>query len=133
MIRRIGFPLAANIMLTLLVGVIVFHVLVLAEVIPYNIVWGGRLKSPAEMRRFEFVSIAINILVISAVAMKGGYIKAIVPARVVDVSLWLLTALFALNTIGNMFSKTSFETIVFTPLTLVSAVLCYRLALEKRT
>lgn len=39
---------------------LVFHCLILCKIIPYNILWGGRLKSDIEMYRFETVSILIN-------------------------------------------------------------------------
>ena len=36
---------------------LVFHFLILLKIVPYNIIWGGRLKSNKEMYRFETVSI----------------------------------------------------------------------------
>ncbi|MBU1821706.1 MAG: hypothetical protein KKG00_09395, partial [Bacteroidetes bacterium] len=46
--------------------------------------------------------------------------------------LWLFVAVFALNTLGNLVSFSSLETIVFTPLTTLLALFTARVALEKQ-
>jgi len=51
--------------------------------------------------------------------------------KIVTIALWAFVVLFAINTVGNVLSKTSLETIIFTPLTFLSAVLCFRIAIEK--
>ncbi|MDH4275809.1 MAG: hypothetical protein OEW08_12300 [Gammaproteobacteria bacterium] len=130
-IRRISIQLAATLMLVILLCVVVFHLLVIVGAIPYSIVWGGRLESASQMYLFETVSITINLTVIAIVGMKVGYLKAFIPERAIIVLLWVLTILFALNTLGNIFSKTTLETFLFTPLTFISSVLCYRLAIER--
>lgn len=126
--RIIPFRFAVNAMMVLLSLVLGFHLLVLARVIPYTIVWAGKLESVAQMQVFEAVSIGINAFTLFIVGTKGGYGWAGTPRWLVDGALWVFTILFALNTVGNLFAQTSFETIVFTPLTLVSALLCLRLA-----
>ena len=129
-IKIINIRFAANLMLVMLSCVVVFHLLVLSGAIPYNFVWGGRLESTSQMYSFEVVSIIINLVVIAIVGMKVEYIKPFIPKRAVTFLLWGLAILFALNTVGNIFSKTTLETILFTPFTLISAVLCYRMAIE---
>lgn len=42
-------------MLFLFSIIMIFHFLILVGVIPYTIVWGGRLNSDIEMYRFEAV------------------------------------------------------------------------------
>jgi len=120
-------------MLALFIGVLVFHFLVLAEIIPYNIVWGGRLENLSQMRLFESVSIVISLIVIFVVAIKGGFLRAFVPGKLVNFVLWTLVVLFVLNTIGNVFAMTSLEAIIATPVTLISAVFCYRMLIENQT
>lgn len=129
-IKKINIKFSATLMLVILSCVAVFHVLIFSGAIPYNIVWGGRLESASQMYLFEAVSITINLAVIAIVGMKAGYIKTFIPPRAVTFLLWVFAILFALNTIGNIFAKTSLETILFTPLTLISSVLCYRMAIE---
>jgi hypothetical protein len=48
------------IMIGLLSGVIVFHILIIIKIIPYEIVWSGRLKSTNEMYVFECVSLLLG-------------------------------------------------------------------------
>jgi hypothetical protein len=43
--------------------------------------------------------------------------------------MWAVCALFALNTIGNLFALDLRETLIFTPITLISAVLAARVAM----
>ena len=111
--------------------VIVFHLLVLSGVLPYNIVWGGRLENATQMHVFEAVSLMINLVVIVVVGIKGGYIKPFLPAKLVNFLLWVFAILLALNTLGNLFAETMLEMVLFTPLTFISTVLFYRMAIEK--
>ena len=129
-IKKINIRFATTLMLVLLSCVVVFHLLVLLGAIPYNVVWGGRLESASQMYMFEAVSITINLAVIAIVGIKAGHIRPYISKKAVTILLWALAMLFALNTVGNVFSATVLETIVFTPLTLISAVLCYRMAVE---
>ncbi|NOR52046.1 MAG: hypothetical protein GQ470_05445 [Gammaproteobacteria bacterium] len=130
-IKLIDVKLAINTMLAFLSFVILFHILVLFEIISSEIVWGGKLESTSQMRIFETISIVINLIIITVVGIKGKYIRAFLPENAVKVILWLLVVLFTLNTVGNMFSETTLETIMFTPLTLMSAILCYRIVIEE--
>ncbi len=114
-------------MLALLCVVIIFHVLVLIQVIPYAIVWAGRMKSVEEMVVFEGLSIAVNVFLIVTLLMKGEYLKTNFPERFLNGIIWFFAILFAVNTIGNLFSKTVFELVVFTPLTFISAFLCWQI------
>lgn len=129
--QKIPFFFAVNTVLILLTGILVFHLLVLFQVIPYGIVWGGRLKSVEQMWTFEATSIAINALLFVAVSIKAGYLKTFVPIKVVNMVLWCFVVLFALNSVGNLFAKASLETVIFTPVTLVLALLSYRLVTNK--
>jgi hypothetical protein len=116
-------------MIVLLLIALTYHLIILAELIPYEAVWGGRLKSSEQMRQFELISIAINLFILLVILIKGGYIKINIPKLIINTFLWLFVILFTLNSIGNLFSVSIWETIIFTPLTIISAVLCLRLAL----
>ena len=82
---------------------------ILFKVIPYEITWGGRLKTDTEMYVFELISISINTLLGTILLIKGNYIKQIIRLGVVNVILWIFLILFGLNTIGNLFAETIFE------------------------
>jgi hypothetical protein len=127
MLNRIPLQFAINTMLIILLLVISFHLLVLIQVIPYNIVWGGKFQNATQMRRFEIASIALNGLIIFIIAMRGQYIKLNFPLNTINLFLWLIVLLFSINIIGNLFAETKMEKIVFTPIATISMILCYRI------
>ena len=130
MLRKINFSFSIKTMIVLLLIALTYHLIILAEFIPYEAVWGGRLKSSEQMHQFEFISIAINLFIVLVILIKGSYIKIYIPKLIINIFLWLFAILFTVNSIGNLFSASIWETIIFTPITLISAVLCLRLALD---
>jgi hypothetical protein len=118
-------------LLLILSLIVVFHFLVLLGVIPFQVVWGGRLTERAQMMRFEMVSIIVNLLMLAIVALRAGWWKVLISPVIIRVALWLMCGLFLLNTLGNLFSINKFEKLVFTPLTLILSLCCLRLALGK--
>jgi hypothetical protein len=129
MIKRIISERNAGLaMLVLFSLIVVFHLLVLSGIIPYDIAWGGRLKSREEMFVFESVSILLNTLMMSVVAVRIKFLKISISQKLVTGILWAMTTLFAVNTIGNLFAVNSWETIIFTPITMVLSLFSLRLA-----
>jgi hypothetical protein len=120
--------LAVKSILIILSLIVLFHLAILLGLIPFDMVWGGRLKDAVQMRRFEAISILANGIMMVVVAIRGGYLNLRVSARIITIALWLMSALFVLNTLGNLASVNSWERLIFTPLTLVLALLCLRLA-----
>lgn len=120
-------------MLAILACVMVFHFLVLMRIVPYSIVWGGRIGSIAEMQVFELVSLAVNALTMLAIAGKGRYItlNSATLQKIVTGVTWLMVAVFSLNTVGNIFAQSLAEALIFTPLTFIGAILCCRIAMER--
>lgn len=118
---RMNSKILINILLGLLVAVILFHLLVIAKVISYKIAWGGRLQNDSEMYILEIISVIINLFLAMVLLMKGGYIELWFRQKVVNIILWIYSVLFILNTIGNLFSKTTFEKF-FAVLTFILAV-----------
>ena len=129
--RHLSFSFAAKLMLILFGAVVVFHLLVLLQVLPYSIVWGGKLNSVEQMRSMETVSICINLFMILVVLLRAQLIRLDLRPLFLQVVMGLMCALFVLNTLGNLFSENLFERLVFTPLTLLLAVLCFRLTLKE--
>lgn len=118
-------------LLTLFSLVIVFHILVLVQVIPYKIVWGGRLENDTQMIQFEGTSIALNLIMLALVAIYSGYLKWEINRRWIQLGMWIMVALFLLNTVGNLFAINDWERWIFTPLTFLLAVFSFRLAIDK--
>jgi uncharacterized membrane protein len=113
-----------NIFLGLLIAVILFHIAIMAQIIPYDIAWGGRLQNDSEMYVFETISILINLFLGFILLMKGDHIKFQFKKNKIDIILWIFLALFVLNTVGNILAKTNFEKL-FAVLTFVSAILIW--------
>lgn len=116
-------------MILLLFFALVFHVLVVLQVIPFTIVWGGRLKTLREMYRFEAGSITVNLLLILLLLSCAGYIACPFSAGGVRIIYWCIAGLFLLNTIGNLFSKSKMEKLIFTPVTFLIAACAVTAAL----
>lgn len=130
--RYISERLALATIATILSLIVLFHLLIITGIIPFDIVWGGRLADRAQMLRMETVSIALNVLMLAVVGIRAGFFGKGIHPRIVTAALWIMAALFALNTVGNGLSQNSLERMIFTPLTLILCVLCLRLALGKR-
>ena len=101
-----------------------FHILILVRVIPFEITWGGRLKSVEEMYVFETLSILILSFFIFVLLQKGGYIRSFWGKKTINRVLWIFFVLFVLNTVGNVFAKTEIEKL-FTLITLANSVLIW--------
>lgn len=118
---------------TILSLMIVFHVLVLAGVIPFAMVWGGRITDRAQMLRLETISVMVNLLLLAVVGVRAGLLGRRLPQGIITIVLWIMSGLFFLNTIGNLLSLNGLERLLFTPLTLLLSLLCLRLALSRDT
>ena len=120
-----------GIIIWLFVWLILFHFLVLIQVIPFSIVWGGRLKSIDEMQRMEAVSLIINLFILGFFLSEKGYFKKRLTIQLAKIIYFILSLLFLLNTIGNVFSNSHLETWVFTPITLMLFLGSLTLALRR--
>lgn len=128
--KIISAKAAAYTITAIMAATIVFHILILTGVIPYEITWGGRLKTHKDMVRFETVSVLINITVILIVAAHVRWLPFYIDKRTTRVALWLMAVMFLLNTIGNIIAATALEK-TFGLLTLALALMCIRLATDK--
>ena len=80
-------------MIPLLTLVVIFHFAIIIRLIPYQIVWAGKLKSVDEMYAFEAASIAINIFIIALLFLKAKHIKRNTSNKRSDALLWLFVIL----------------------------------------
>jgi hypothetical protein len=126
--KILTLKLAANGILVITAATLIFHFLILFGIIPFENTWGGRLESREQMFVFESVSIIITIILMIAVAIRIGYLSWNLQPIYLKIFFWILTFVFALNTLGNIFADNDFEKFIATPLTLVLAVFCWKLA-----
>lgn len=126
--RLIPFRTAAITLLVLFTAAIVFQLTVLAGYIPTEMVWGGRLQNAEERTVGALVSIAFLLVFGALLLVRMGRIGRSGPA-VGRWGMWVVCVLFALNTVGNLYALDRRETLLFTPITLISAVLAARVAM----
>jgi hypothetical protein len=112
---------------------ILFHLLVIMKVIPSTIIWGGRIENQQELLKFESISIILNVFFLLILLMINTTIKVKVKPIVFRLVLCLMSALFILNTIGNLLAKSSIETMIFTPVTILLSIFSLYLALNFRS
>jgi hypothetical protein len=130
--KIISAKLAGNILLFSLGLLFLFHILVLLNVIPANIVWGGQIGGvPSNLVTLETVALLVTAFFILIVAAKTGYVQSGRLSGAVNIGVWLIFAYLVLNTLGNLASGISFEKLVFAPITIILALCALRLALEK--
>lgn len=117
-------------LLVLLSLFLLLHLIILLKLIPYNLVWGGRLKSDKEMVRFEIFSILMTSLFIIVILVQADFLTIDIPNKIITYALWLMTGLFLLNTLGNAISKNKVEQRLFTPITILLTIFTLILALS---
>lgn len=127
----ISIRLASNLIITINTVAILMHVMILLNMLPYDFVWGGRLKNEGDVIIFESISLGVQALFITIIVAKAGYAFKGKFKRTVNRGTWVMFGVMVLNTIGNFASSSGLETMVMTPLTGVLALLVFRLAIEK--
>lgn len=120
---------AIHSLITILLLVVIFHVFVMTGIIPFNIVMGGRLNDSAQMLRFESIALLVNLVMLFIVLIRAGFLKINVNSKIIRICFWTMFVLFLLNSIGNLFSNSLTEKIIFTPLTIFLSLVSFRLAL----
>jgi hypothetical protein len=130
--KLIRARLAGNILLAAFGLLAIFHVFVLLGVIPADIVWGGRIQGvPSNLLTLEAIAILLTLVFIVIIAAKTGYFQAGRLSGAVNVGVWLIFVYLLLNTLGNLVSGVSFESLIAAPVTIILAICAFRLAIEK--
>jgi hypothetical protein len=123
---------AATTLLVILGALAIFHVLMLADALPSGIAWGGQAAdSPQTLRTLEVVGLVVTVLFAAVVAAKAGFIGSTRVRGPARIGVWIMFGYFVLNVIGNLASASGVERAIFTPISLVVALLALRLAVEK--
>ncbi|MBP7167791.1 MAG: hypothetical protein KBB64_09020 [Bacteroidia bacterium] len=110
---------------------LIFHLLIIIGVIPYELTWGGKLESTKEMLVFETISIVINLFFLHTLLQKGSYIRSTYSKKFIRIILWVFFILFILNTAGNIQAVTTFEKCL-TVVTGLNAVLLLMILLRDK-
>ncbi len=131
MLNIISKRFATIAVILIFLAVIIFHALILFGTIPYDMVWGGRLKDQQQMIYFEMVSILLNGVMLMVVVFNARYVNVSIRPVIIKAALWFMVGLFFLNSIGNIFSDNDLERLLFTPLTFLLCLFSLRLAINK--
>ncbi len=126
--KLIPIRLAGNLLLAAFGLLAIFHVLVLLQVVPSTMVWGGQAGNKLML---ESISLVVTLLFGAIIAARLGYLRVGKFIGVIKVLMWVIFAYLLLNLLGNLASSFSLETWIFTPLTLLMAFLTLRLAIER--
>lgn len=106
---------------------LIFHILIFAQILPYDMIWAGKLNSVEEMKKFETVSLLVNSFILIILIIKFKLIEKAKDNWVIDFFIWVFVVFFAFNTIGNLFAKNKYELIIGGLLTLTCSFLCYKI------
>ena len=135
MSKILNFKLASIATITIYGALLIFHLSLiiftgLLSIIPYDIVWGGKMESKEQLIFFELLSFLIIALCMFLTLIKSKYLKISKLNKIAHYAMWLFSAYFLLNTLGNILAKTIFEK-SFAVISILLAILSLRLALEK--
>jgi hypothetical protein len=117
---------SVKILVGITVAALIFHFLILLKIIPYDITWGGKIKTDQEMYVFETFSILVNAFFVYVLLQKGAFIKPFFGKKTLTLIFWIFFGIFVLNTIGNLFATTTFEK-MFVLVTLTNALLLWQI------
>ena len=109
---------------------LVYHILIVTQIISYANAWGGRLNNVKAMYVFETFSIISQLIFVLVGTLRYRQIGVKRLQMILSTLLYVMSGLLALNTLGNILSLSSFEAIAFTPMTLVGSLCAFRLARE---
>lgn len=130
LLQHISIRLANTLIYIILSLMIIFHLLVLVGVIPWNMVWGGRMESQEQAIAFELSSLVVVVLIIGLVYLNTRELTK--GFRLfVKIFIWLCCVYFFLITVGNILAENTLEQYVFSPLAFLLGILFLRLGLEK--
>jgi len=115
----------------LLIGLLllaVFHVLILLKVIPIEITWGGQLVDGNQIFLYEIFSLTLTLFFAFIVSLRIDLIKRAGLEKFERLMLKVIFIFFLLNFIANLWSTVAWEKLLFAPLSLLFAILAYRLS-----
>lgn len=113
--------------------VMLIQLLLAAGVLPVTMAWGGRqdVLTPG-LRVASVVSAIILGLFAYIIRRRAGLMGAEVIPLWIKVLAWLVTAYMAFNAITNLTSQSTTEKIVFAPITLILATVCFVVSISRQ-
>ena len=129
--KIISVKFAGNIILTILSLMVIMHLLILFKILPSDFIWGGQIdNAQSNLYVLEMIAVGVTLVFIFLTSSKTGYIRITKFKILITIGTWLMFIYFLLNILGNLTSTATLEKIIFTPVSIVLALLSLRLALE---
>lgn len=123
--------LSAILACSLLAGLAVFQCALIAGAPLGRLAWGGQHRVlPAKLRIGSAVSIGLYALFAYAALAKAGLVPPLIGESFTSVTMWVMTAYFALGVLMNGISRSKPERLVMTPAAAALAALYLVLALQ---
>lgn len=123
--------LSAILACSLLAGLAVFQGALIAGAPLGRMAWGGQHRVlPAKLRIGSAVSIGLYALFAYAALAKAGLVPPLIGESFTSVTMWMMTAYFALGVLMNGISRSKPERLVMTPAAAALAALYLVLALQ---
>lgn len=115
----------ANVATLLFAVVIVLQILLAAGILPVSMAWGGRQsKLTASLRISSIIAAILLGVFLFVIRYRAGLVGSGSIPTVIVVTSWVITAFMALNTLGNLASKSVKEKVVFGPITALLTLAC---------
>jgi hypothetical protein len=130
MVRRyIGFRTAGRLLVGAFSLLAVFHCIVLAGIVPPEIVWGGdAAELTGDLFRLEMTALGATFIFMFVIAVRTGLVGIRAFPHVFAAGAWFVFAYLILNTAGNFMAGALAEKLIFTPFAIVLSVLAFRVA-----
>ncbi len=114
----------------LLAGLAIFQGALIGGAPLGRMAWGGQHRIlPAKLRIGSGVAIAVYALLAYAALAKADLVPPLVNESFTSITMWVMTAYFALGVLMNGVSRSKPERLVMTPATLILAGLYLALSL----
>lgn len=106
--------ISANIVLGVHAFLVIMHLLIIAGLLPAEIVWGGRMGEEMDGSQFLLLeSVAISVLLLFSIPVYYKRRNLLTgqgeKSRIINIFLWAISIYYVLNTVGNLLSVTLFE------------------------
>jgi len=129
--RLISYKLAGKSIILILILLIIFHLLILTGMLPYDWVWGGNVNTYQKLLNYELIAIIISVLFLIITIFKINSTNLPKFKIFINIGIWIMMVYFFLNLIGNLMSRSSLEKFLFTPIAIILVILIFRLVIEK--
>jgi len=91
--------LAGTILLSAFGLLLVLHILIIAQVMPADFVWGGQIKADqSNLMQMEIVAITLTVFFAGIVVAKLKSLQANKPIKLITIGMWVVFAYLVLNT-----------------------------------